>query len=165
MNKPKLMVVGHARHGKDTACSILKEDFKYSFTSSSNLALNIFLFNKLKHRYKTKEECFNDRHNHRKEWYDLIADFNSKDPSRLIKEVFKQTDIYCGLRSRKEFLAGKKEKIFKYSLWIDAEKRLNRENSSSMTIEKSDVDFIVCNNGTIDDLREKLSTLMTLLIR
>ena len=33
--KPKLLVIGHARHGKDTVAEILQRDYGFTFTSSS----------------------------------------------------------------------------------------------------------------------------------
>lgn len=33
--KPKLLILGHARHGKDTVAEILQRDYGFSFTSSS----------------------------------------------------------------------------------------------------------------------------------
>lgn len=35
IGKPKLLVLGHARHGKDTVAEILQQEYGYTFTSSS----------------------------------------------------------------------------------------------------------------------------------
>lgn len=63
----KILILGHARHGKDTLAEILNKEYGMTFMSSSQAANEIFLFDELKNKYgyKTKEESFNDRVNHR----------------------------------------------------------------------------------------------------
>ena len=34
-------------------------------------------------------ECFEDRVNHRSEWFDLITNYNKEDRTRLTKEILK----------------------------------------------------------------------------
>ena len=66
MRKPKLLIIGHGRHGKDTVSEILCNDFKLSFISSSMFACKKFIYDELKDKYEYKsfEECYDDRHNH-----------------------------------------------------------------------------------------------------
>jgi len=70
---PKLLIIGHARHGKDTLAELLRDTFELKFVSSSQAASDIFIFDELKDKYgyTTPEECFEDRVNHRAEWYDM----------------------------------------------------------------------------------------------
>ena len=51
MTLPKLLVIGNARHGKDTVCDILREEFGYSFRSSSDFCAEKFIYAELKDRY------------------------------------------------------------------------------------------------------------------
>ena len=80
-----LLIVGHARHGKDTVAEYLRELFGYNFESSSQAASRIFLFDALKEKYgyESPEDCFEDRVNHRAEWHDLIVEYNKKDPDQV----------------------------------------------------------------------------------
>ncbi len=48
---PKLLIIGNARHGKDTVCDILREEFNYSFRSSSDFCAEKFIYNELKLKY------------------------------------------------------------------------------------------------------------------
>ena len=82
-----LLIIGHARHGKDTVAEIISEFTGYKFESSSMAAARIFIFDALKEKYgyKSFNECFEDRVNRRKEWYDLICAFKEKDSSSLAK--------------------------------------------------------------------------------
>lgn len=84
----KFLILGHARHGKDTMAEILNKEFGMTYLSSSMAANDIFLFDRLKvkYGYSTKEECFSDRINHRQEWYEAICDYNKNDRSRLSRD-------------------------------------------------------------------------------
>jgi hypothetical protein len=90
MSDIKLMILGSARHGKDSMAEILRDEFGMTFESSSQAASDIFLYDLMKEKYgyETSEECFEDRHNHRQEWYeaimrtDITTDKNGMKPLR-----------------------------------------------------------------------------------
>lgn len=165
IKKPKLLIVGHARHGKDTMAEILNENFEFSFMSSSQAASDIFIFDALKdsHGYTTPEECFEDRINHRAEWYDLITEYNSKDKARLAKEILKQADCYVGMRNPDEIAECKKQGIFDLIVWVDASKRLPLEPESSMKITQDEADIIIDNNSSLEKFKERVMNFGNLL--
>ena len=154
MNKPKLLVIGHGRHGKDTVSEILQEDFKLSFISSSMFACQRFIYDdlKVKYDYNSFEECYADRHNHRSEWYDAIAGYCEDDPAQLGKDIFAEHDIYCGLRNVREFDAMKEQGVFDAAIWVDRSDHLPPEDSGSMTLTKDMADYIINNNGDLSEL-------------
>lgn len=160
--KPKLLVIGHGRHGKDTVCEILRDIYGYSFESSSKFCSKLFLFDKLKNKYEylTEKECYEDRHNHRTEWYDEICAYNVPDAARLGKEIFKEHDIYCGLRNKKEYHAMKNCAVFDYVIWVDRTDHLPLEPSTSMSLEQWMADFTIDNNGSLIDLEFNIAQLM-----
>jgi hypothetical protein len=162
MRKPKLVVIGHGRHGKDTVCEILKDSFGYSFKSSSQFCNDLFIYDKLKekHGYKSKFECYADRHNHRSEWFDLICDYNKKDKARLGRNILNNFDIYCGSRNEEELNAMKNEGIYDFSIWVDRSKVLPLEPRSSFNLYKFDSDFIVDNNSDLKTLKNTVSILI-----
>ncbi len=161
--KPKLLVVGHARHGKDTVCDILHDDFGLTFESSSRFCSKLFIFDKLKNKYGyvSEIECYEDRANHREEWFNAIADFNKADAARLGKAIFAEFDIYCGLRNRVEFFEMLNQDVFDYSIWVDRSKILLPESTASMNIEIPWTDFEVDNNGTLEELRINVAKVMS----
>jgi len=163
--KPKLLVVGHGRHGKDTVCDILKKDFNLSFNSSSSFCSKLFIYNKLKdkYNYKNEQECYSDRHNHRKEWYDAICEYNTPDASRLGREIFTKHDIYCGLRNKREFFAMKNTGVFDYAIWVDRSMYLPKESKDSMSLEQWMADYTIDNNGSIQELKLNVQNLMNYL--
>jgi hypothetical protein len=154
MNLPKLLIIGHGRHGKDTVCEILKESYGFSFESSSQFCSKLFIYDMLKDRYSytNEEECYADRHNHRAEWYNAICEYNIPDAARLGRDIFKTHDIYCGLRNKKEFHAMRNTGVFDYAIWVDRSDHLPLEDRSSMTLEPWMADWIIDNNGSLDEL-------------
>jgi hypothetical protein len=157
-NYPKLLLIGNARHGKDSLAEILNEEFGYTFESSSQSAANIFLYDLLKDKYgyKTPEECFEDRVNHREEWYLSICEYNKDDKARLAKGILERSDCYVGMRDRNEIEECMKQGIFDLIVWVDASDRLPMEDASSFNIDKTCADIIVENNGTYEQFREKV---------
>src|SRR5699024_11847273 len=91
------------------------------------------------------------------------TDYNTPDKSRLVKEILKEHDIYCGLRSIDELKASKN--LFDLVVWIDAEERLGvTESSKSMTIPKSEADIVITNNGTKEEIERKVKKVLSLLM-
>ena len=156
--KKKFCIIGAARWGKDSMAEIWKEEFGIKFKSSSQAASEIFIYDTLKkkYNYKNPKECFEDRMNRRKEWYDLICEYNYNDKSRLAKEILKKADIYVGMRDSEEIKECIKQNLFHLIIWVDASERLPLEDSSSFNISKSDADIIVSNNDDYQTFKEKV---------
>lgn len=155
---PRLLILGSARHGKDTFAEILNEQFGYTFQSSSQSAADIFIYEELKDKYgyTNSVECFEDRVNHRTEWYNMICDYNKDDRARLAKEILKTSDCYVGMRDKEEIEACMEQELFHIIIWVDASKRKPLEDSGSFNIDMSIADFIVENNGTLENFETKV---------
>ena len=161
------IIMGYARYGKDTSADFLCETYPFLSTKGSSAVANdVFIYSALKDKYgySSPEECFSDRYNHRGEWFDLICKYNERDPSRLGREIFKNYNIYSGIRSRREFFSLKNQQMFDASIWIDRSKILPPEPNNSMDIEPWMADYWIDNNGTIDDLHRNLLELMDTLL-
>lgn len=160
--KKKLMILGYARHGKDTAADILKSHFDYKFESSSRFAARRIMMPYFESKgitYSDIEECYEDRVNHRKEWFDQIVAYNTPDLFRLAKEIYSVSDIYVGIRNRHEFEAAKDAGLFDFSIWVDRSKHFPPEEKFSNTITPDMADFFVDNNGTVEQLEECMCNL------
>lgn len=158
----KLLIIGHARHGKDTVAAMISESTGLTFKSSSQAASEIFLYDRLKvkYGYSTPEECFEDRVNHRAEWHDLICDFNHYDKAALAKEILKKDDIYVGMRSSAEIKECLAQDLFDFVIGVyDPRKPLEPKDSFNIDLW-TDADFIIPNGGTLDDLRYKVVSLI-----
>jgi hypothetical protein len=156
--KPKLLILGHGRHGKDTVAEYLAKH-GFTFQSSSRAACEIFLYDLLKphYGYQSIEQCYEDRHNHRALWYQLICEYNETDPCRLAREILKTSDIYVGMRDRKEVETCITQGLFDLIIWV--ERDLPLEDSSSFNIDKSITDITIGNTGSLQELEYKVSRL------
>jgi hypothetical protein len=155
MTLPRLLIIGHGRHGKDTVCEILRDHMGFRFQSSSEFCARRFIYQELapKYGYTSYEQCYADRHNHRAEWFDMIYDYSRNDNSRLGREIFAEYDIYCGLRNKTEFHAMRNTGVFDCCIWVDRSDHLPAEDRSSMNLEPWMADHVIDNNGTLEDLQ------------
>jgi hypothetical protein len=162
MQKLKLLVIGHGRHGKDTVCEILRDKYGYSFESSSAFCSKLFIYEQLKDKYgyDNEAQCYADRHAHRAEWYDAICDYNEIDGARLGREIFKAHDIYCGLRNKREFFAMQNTGVFDYCIWVDRSDHLPPEGSDSMSLKQWMADFTIDNNSNLSNLEFNVDQLI-----
>jgi hypothetical protein len=158
----KILIIGYGRHGKDTVAEYLRDKYGLTFKSSSMHCAENAVFPALKdmYGYKTVEECFADRSNHRKEWYDLISKYCESDPSRIGREIFEVSDMYCGLRNKREFHSIRNNGIVDVVIWVDRSDWLPPEDESSNTLKPWMADYIIDNNRDIDELYRNVDDLM-----
>lgn len=134
--RARILVLGYARHGKDTVAEILRDKHGFTFQSSSMFAAENVVRPALAAAgitYATLEECYADRVNHRAFWYDSIAAFNEPDPAGLARAILATADVYVGMRSAREYRAARG--LFDAIVWVDATARgLPAEDPSSMSI-------------------------------
>jgi hypothetical protein len=161
----RIMVVGHGRHGKDTAAEILRDDFGATFVSSSWFMAERVVFPHFckahPGRYSSVQACYDDRASERATWFNLIAASNAADLTTLGRAIFAEYDLYVGNRNAREFHALRNAGAFDLSIWVDACERVEyREPRTSLTIEPWMCDFVLDNNGTPDDLRRNVGSLM-----
>lgn len=120
----KILILGHGRHGKDTAAEMLHNLYGYTFDSSSWAACKLAVYPVMRdlYYYDTPEQCYDDRHNYRQMWYELIAQYNEHDPSRLARDILARNDMYVGMRSAREYHASKH--LFDVVLYVSASVRM-----------------------------------------
>lgn len=177
--RPKILVMGYGRHGKDTVSGILSKRYGLSFTSSSEFCAEHVVLPYFRQAYKlwhgaspfphtetppptysTWQACYEDRHSHRKEWYDAIVAFNTPDASALGRAIFSRYDIYCGIRSDREFFAVRDAGLYDLCLWVDRSQHLPPESRDSCTVTPDMADVILDNNGSFDHLQAGIVQLM-----
>jgi hypothetical protein len=166
MKRPKILVLGHGRHGKDTVAELLQQHYGLSFESSSMFAGKQIMFEHFNRSpdlpsYESFEECYADRVNHRGEWHRQISDYNRPDKARLCREILEESDMYVGMRCSKEYEASKH--LFDHVLWVDASDRgMPYEGKDSFNISYDPDEMLwISNNGDLDDLERVLNTVMS----
>lgn len=161
--KRRVLILGDARHGKDTVAEMLRDRHGYRFSSSSMFcAERVMMPYFAAHGvpYASPEECYADRVNHRSTWYDKIEDYNRADPSRLAREMLDAgNDMYVGMRSAMEFAEARR--LFDVILWVDASGRgLPKEDRSSFSIDfEPDAMVLIENSGTLEALARRVDEL------
>jgi hypothetical protein len=151
----KILVIGHARHGKDTFCEVGKS-MGFSYQSSSKILAPEIYEDMFKHNYHNWMACWQDRVHHRASWKEWITDYNTPDKSRLLRRILQDNDIYNGMRCNIELEASRPH--VDLIIWIDACERVEPEDSSSMLLTRDMAHIIVDNNGTEHEFMMKSMT-------
>lgn len=162
--KPRVLIIGHGRHGKDTVAEMLRDRYGLRFESSSMFAaerimMPAFARHPERETYSTVEECYADRSNHRAFWHDEIAAYCLEDPTRLARELYEDHDVYVGLRASREYHACQNSGMFDLIIWVDASERLPLEDRSSMKLEPWMAHYVIDNNGTEEQLAAEVERL------
>ena len=157
--RPKLLIIGHGRHGKDTVGEMLRDQYGYKFTSSSLFCLHETIWDNWGCVvYDTPEECYADRANHRTLWAQMISAYNIPDRTKTAATMLSRGyDMYVGMRKRAELEACKEAGVFDHIVWVDALDRLPPEPIESMELVKEDADFVIDNNGDLTDLKANVA--------
>lgn len=154
----KILILGHGRHGKDSAAECISNAYGLTFQSSSMAACEkaVYPVLKLIYGYKSVDECFMDRHSCKEVWKQLISMYNTPDKARLCKEILSRVDVYVGMRCPLEYEASKR--LFDHVIWVDGSKR--KSDDSTMKIEYDpDTMLYLDNNGDEDDLPVRVAEL------
>jgi hypothetical protein len=159
-----LLIIGHRQHGKTDVGKLLAEALNTQAHDSSWFACVNVIFSALKerHGYATPKEAYDDRMNHRQEWFELIEAYNTV-PDRLTRAILTQGTIYVGMRSRMEFEGSKQH--FDHVIWVDASKRVPEEENTSMKLNENDADYVLDNNGPLSAMKDQIARLLLWLIK
>ena len=159
--KPRIMVIGHARHGKDTVCELLRDKYNLNYVSSSRLLAGLIWQDEdFMGAYSNSKECWEDRINHRTKWFNKIVKLNTPTKTTITQIIYSHYDIYCGIRDASELWAVNEANLYDLCIWVDASGRLELENPNSINVTKYMADVVLYNNGTLEELERNLHLLM-----
>lgn len=157
MRRPRILLLGYARHGKDTVAEILRDKHGFKFVSSSEFVGREIIWETWGcTRYSSFEVMFEDRVNWRELWMNLISEYNTPDKTRTARTMLERGyDLYVGMRRLDELEASRD--LFDYVVWVDRAKHLPKE-IGSMDITERNVqwDFKIDNNDTLEDLERNV---------
>lgn len=156
--KPRLLIIGHARHGKDEFAKQVSKAMNLRFTSSSHFVGTEFIWPFWgKTRYDNYEEFFEDRVNHRPLWANMITAYNTPDKTKTASTMFDRgNNLYVGMRRRDELEACAEDSVFDIIIWVDASVYRDPEPVTSMELTKEDADWYIDNNS-MDPQTDKLN--------
>lgn len=155
----KILVLGHGRHGKDTAAEYLRDHHGLSFRSSSEACAEVLKpVLDLADGEQTAAQHFKNRHKRRELWKRLISLYNSADPAALAKLITSQCDMYVGMRSQREYDAS--QHLFDLVLWIDASERVQYVDPTMEIEFDPTIMQRVDNSGHLSEMYEQLDYLI-----
>lgn len=163
--KPKLLIIGHGRHGKDTVAEMITERMGLRFMSSSEFVGRECVWDAWgKERYETFDAMFEDRHNFRTTWKNLILAYNTPDLTRTASTMLSRGfDMYVGMRDHDELLECVRANVFDHILWVDRLDHEPKEPANSMHLTQEDADLIIDNNGNLQALDNHIKNLQLVL--
>lgn len=158
--KPKILIIGHATHGKDHFAKELADALDLKFTSSSMFVAQEILWKTWgQDRYEALEDMYEDRMNHRPHWANMISEYNTPDKTRTASTMFSRgNDMYVGMRRRDELEACNAKNLFDLIIWVDASEVRDPEPNTSMELNVEDADVVV-NNNSVDENNKLNQTL------
>ncbi|ANJ20831.1 thymidylate synthase [Roseobacter phage RD-1410Ws-07] len=160
--RPRLLILGYARHGKDTVAEILRDLYGLNFMSSSEFVGRECLWDQWgKAVYSSFEEMFEDRVNNRELWMQMISAYNTPDKTRTASTMFERGyDMYVGMRRQDELDACRAAGTFDLVIWVDGSDRHPPETGSmDITQASAQPNYIVDNNGSLEDLYQAVAEL------
>jgi hypothetical protein len=149
----KVLVLGHAGHGKDTAANLL-EALGLTFVPTSLLCAKLIVLPFLGVEDPTEEQVlqtYNARVNNREIWVEAIGEFCKDNPARFVEIALAYSDIYCGLRSVEQYQATRE--LFDVVLWIS---RAGYPLEPTMQISPDSSMIVIHNNGNLASLEASI---------
>lgn len=146
-DRPRLLIVGHGRHGKDTAAALLARRLGLSWASTSDFVGRRAVWPLVRDLYPDWPAAYADRDRHRELWFHAIRAYNLRPGPSLAAQVFARHDVYVGIRARAEFQEARA--LASAAIWIDAAGRVPIEGAGSIEIGPRDADWVLDNNGDL----------------
>lgn len=158
MLRPKVLFCGPGRAGKDTAAEMFCDVTGLKFAGTFSKYLIKFVAPKLG---LSEEEAYRRRHESdamRMIWFETGNDIRKDDPTLLAKMAFENGDVSGGVRGLPEIKAIREHRVADLIVWVA------RDVPVDPTLEfgREYADVVIDNNGTLDELREKVTALASL---
>ena len=133
LKNKRVLILGHARHGKDSVAELTQHLTGLNFLSSSQAALDVIKpVLTAATGITDSRQLFEHRSEQRVLWHEAIKLYNSPDKTALCRYVLSISNIYVGMRCKYELAACRG--LFDYVFWVDASERKPLESGASMSI-------------------------------
>ena len=141
--------VGSGRSGKDASLVTLASITGLRNAGTTSLYLTKYVAQVLG---VTEEEAYRDRHANREVWYRIGNEIRVNDPGKLLREALEVGPLTGGIRDYAEAVAARS--LVDLIVWIQND---NVPEDPTLMFGPDMADVVIQNNGTLFDLREKLT--------
>ncbi len=151
MTSPKrILVVGHSRAGKDTACLYLASITTLRFAGTTSRFQAKYVAARLG---VTEQEAYRTRHLHRNLWHRVGNEVRKRDPVLLIRESLAHAEIVGGIRDHEEMAVCRQEHLVDLVVWINNDRV---PSDSTVKFGERDCDISIPNHWTIEEFQRRL---------
>ncbi len=153
----RVLFVGHAQHGKDTACEVLAAATGWTNAGTTSLYLAKHVAARLgisvEDAYAQRRRSEADR----MLWRQIGDEVRQTDPALLVRDALAVGPITGGCRGLPEIEAVRREGLVDLIVWVDASKRKPWDVTMEFGPEHADV--IVNNNGSEEEFQWRIRRL------
>ena len=153
----RVLFVGHAQHGKDTAGETLAAATGWKNAGTTSLYLAEHVAKRLgipaHEAYLQRRRSEADR----MLWRQIGDEIRASDPALLVREALRHGSITGGCRGLPEIAAVARESLVDLIVWVDAGDRLPPDVTMEFGPEWADV--VVTNNGDEERFKQKIQRL------
>jgi hypothetical protein len=146
----RILIVGHGRVGKDTACEYLARITHLRFAGSTSVYLARYVAERLG---VSEQEAYLTRHSNRNFWHRVGNEVRRRDPGLLIRESLLHAEIVGGVRDLEEINICRQEHLVDLIVWISNERV---KSDSTVKFTKRDCDIIVPNHWSLEEFHLRL---------
>lgn len=140
----KLIINGHAQHGKDFLADLLAKELGMRKLNASMFFAETVMLRTFPGQWTCAEDCYLDRVNQRKLWYQMMR---HGDWQKRFMEI---SDIFCGHRNISEHVEMCRKGQY-LRVWVEWEGKPAEPASSSQWQHRSDIeahhDLLLTHNG------------------
>lgn len=142
----KIGICGHGRSGKDTAAEQLAIHTPMRYVAGTSYWARHLVYASISDHgqtYENAEKCWQDRHNHRQVWADIIGEYNRADPVKLYRDCLQDQEFLTGVRWLHEQRAIKDANLVDLWVWIE-NPRVPVDPTCQITKEDCDIVILNC---------------------
>lgn len=114
--RPRVLLVGHGRSGKDEAGEWFSRETVLKFSGSASKYLLPFVAAKLG---IPEDEAYASRHAMRETWYRIGNQLREQDQLILVNQALQHGDVVAGIRSKRELADVVAQQLVSHVIWIE----------------------------------------------
>ncbi len=108
----------------------------------------------------SKEEAWDTRHSAWKKWFDWANAYRKNDPTVIVRYCMDEYDIVTGFRDGEEISISREKGILDLVIYMRSDRV---PSDPTLVVKEDDCDITITNNGSIEELKDKVKRLVSAL--